>query len=171
MAIIDFSSPPGDSSVLWTCLMVYYLFGFLAIIIFFWHQERYHLLFASQALSPSFVIMTAVTFFWPCEHNHGVLYCWLCGCTSPSNNTSYLASPPCLSKRYHHLFGLTAVPLRQYQMGQSSSSSAPSGSWQAVWMPILPESLPPLLRNLLANQPVLSDPNPVSLLPFSGFSR
>ncbi len=29
---------------------------------------------------------------WPCKHYGGVLFLWLCGCASPSNNTFYSAS-------------------------------------------------------------------------------
>ncbi len=45
---------------------------------------------------------------------------------SPGNIIIDLASAPCPSRQYHHLFGLTAAPLQQYQMGQSLSSAAPS---------------------------------------------
>jgi hypothetical protein len=60
---------------------------------------------------------------------HGLTY--LFGLTAVLIRHSYphSASSPHLSGQYHHLFDLTAAPLRQYQMGQSSSSTAPAGFW------------------------------------------
>jgi hypothetical protein len=79
---------------------------------------------------------------------HGVLY--LFGLTAVPLWYSYphFISILRLSGQHHHLFGLTAAPLWGYHMGQSSNSTAPLGFWQAVLMPIFPESLPPLFGNI-----------------------
>ena len=102
-------------------------------------------------------------FTWPYGRASWRFFIWPCGCTSRRYWFFCLTAMIdffhaswqywfflCLMAMIDFFFASWRLfpPLWWFQMGQSLSSAAPLGFWQAVLTPILPGSLQPLLGNL-----------------------
>jgi hypothetical protein len=91
---------------------------------------------------------------------HGVLYLFSLAAVPLRHSHPHFTSTPCLYRQHHHLFGLTAAPLWQYQMGQSLNSAAPSGIGKLFWCPFSLDHCRPSSRaswqtNLHCTTPIL----------------